>query len=95
MTTWFPVTCPTCGYKMDGHSAIGEEDAVPSAGALSLCIACGSLAVYADVLGQLVLRQPTGEERGEALQIPTLVAAMFAHRQARAANPDWPTGPNE
>lgn len=95
MTTWFPVVCPTCGYKMDGHSAVGEEDAVPSAGALSICIACGALAVYQDVLGALHLRQPTGEEREAALAQPEVVAVMVAQREARSARRDWPRGPRE
>lgn len=95
MTTFFATTCPTCGYRMDAHSAVGTEDATPTDGNLSVCIACGSLAIYASVLGTLTLRQPTAEEREEALQDPTLLAAMFAQRQARAENPDWPKGPNE
>lgn len=95
MTTHFPATCPTCGYRMDSHSAIGYEDAVPSAGDRSVCIACGSLAIYATALGSLTLRQPTDEEREETLRDPILVAAMIAHRQARANDPSWPRGPAE
>lgn len=95
MTTAFPATCPTCGYRVDAHSAIGTEDATPKPGDISICIACGSLAAYAPALGTLVLRPLTAEENEEALQDPRLVAAMFAHRQARASKPDWPRGPKE
>lgn len=95
MTTFFAATCPTCGYRMDAHSAIGGEDAVPAAGSLSVCIACGALAVFEPVLGTLALRQPTHEETEAALADPVLVAAMFAQRRARAADATWPRGPLE
>lgn len=97
MTRWFPAKCPTCGYQMDGHSAIGNEDATPSDGDYSICIACGSLAVYVWVtaLGSFILRRPTDEEHDVAMRNDMLVAAMMAHRQARATDPNWPRGPLE
>lgn len=96
MTTFFAARCPTCGYVMDAHSAVGDEDAVPSAGDRSVCLACGALAIYETVLGTLRLRLPSHDETEESLGDPTLVFAMFAHRQARAENLDeWPRGPKE
>lgn len=97
MTTWFPVKCPTCGYQMDGHSAIGDEDATPDEGDVSVCIACGSIGVYVwmTALGGFILRKPTPDEHESFMRNPTLVAAMVAHRQARATHPDWPRGPLE
>lgn len=96
MTTFFPVSCPTCGYRMDAHSAVGTEDATPKPGDRSVCLACGALAIYHQVLGSLVLRLPTHDETEESLGDPTVVGAMFAHRQARATYAgEWPRGPRE
>lgn len=97
MTTEFPATCPTCGYRMDAHSAIGDHDAVPKDGDFSICIACGSPAIYTwlEGLGILALRQPTASENVEAMRDDRIIAAMLAHRQARASKPDWPRGPKE
>lgn len=95
MTTFFSATCPECGYLMDAHSAIGEEDATPSAGDFSVCIACGALCVYQPILGSLALRRPTPEEHESGMESPTLVAAMFAQRAARSRDASWPRGPKE
>lgn len=96
MTTLFEAPCPTCGYRADAHTAVGDEDAVPKPGDVSLCIACGALAVYEPVMGSaLVLRLPTTEERDEFLANDLIVKAMLAQREGRATMPNWPRGPRE
>lgn len=50
--------CPTCSYEMDCASCL-DDDAAPSAGAFSICIRCGSLAVFDDAL-RLVI--PSAEQ---------------------------------
>jgi len=96
MTSYFAASCPTCGYQMDAHSAVGYEDAVPSTGDWSVCLACGALMIFQRTFGKLTLRLPTDAERDAALQDDVVVAAMFAQRAARTANEDdWPRGPKE
>ena len=93
MTTLFPATCPICGYQVDAHSAVGEHDAIPSDGAISICIACGEPSVFTAVLGgALALRRPTPAERDDILRDDTVISVMLAHRQAREQDPNWPRG---
>lgn len=96
MTSYFAASCPSCGYEMDAHSAVGHHDAVPGTGDWSVCLACGQLLIYRRVFGKLSLRLPTDVELQEALQDPVVVATMLAQRDARSKNEnDWPRGPKE
>lgn len=94
MTTFFAAFCWSCGYAMDAHSAIGDRDATPGDGDVSICLACGEPGIYQSVLGGLVIRRPTDTERTDILQDPTIISTLLAHRAAIEQNPtDWPRGP--
>lgn len=40
--------CPHCRKKLDGYTSVGEPDAVPEPGALSICGYCGTFGVYVE-----------------------------------------------
>lgn len=90
--------CPGCGYVSDSDSYIGgpdEKPKRPNVGDLSVCIACGDVALYQrDFVGQLELRAPTPDERRD-LELDDLVRrARAGIGQARAEHShSWPTGP--
>jgi NAD-dependent SIR2 family protein deacetylase len=51
-------SCPKCGYKMDRTTG-AFEDAQPMEGDISMCLACGSPAIFRK---DLTIRIPTEEE---------------------------------
>lgn len=58
-----PLHCRTCGSKVDDFTPVGDDDAVPEAGNVSVCLYCGTLSIYT---GEgLNLRMPTPEEMAE------------------------------
>lgn len=56
-------SCPTCGYRTDGHSPVGTAGPIqPKAGDISICLQCGQLLIFElDMIG-LRLRLPTTTE---------------------------------
>jgi hypothetical protein len=55
-----PFTCLRCGYEFDRAGGIGRDpQPTPSAGAVSLCIKCGDVAIFLEGGG---LRVPTAAE---------------------------------
>jgi hypothetical protein len=59
--------CVECGYKMDMASCV--NGGTPRSGCFSLCIRCGSLAVFDDTLR---LRKPTLDEYVISMLMPDL-----------------------
>lgn len=66
-------TCPHCGKRNDGHTAIDGEPAVPKPGDVSLCFTCGGLGIYTED----AMRKPTDDELFECMQDEQLKRAMF------------------
>lgn len=65
-----PVTCPECGYEMDGVSGVNGASH-PDDGSISLCMQCGKISVFALVEdGKFRLDQPTAEVEREVLEDP-------------------------
>ena len=57
------VCCLACGYAMDAARQVsGEVKCGPCPGALSLCAACGNLAIYVD---DRLIREPSSDELEE------------------------------
>lgn len=79
--TPIPVTaCPHCGRALEASLSCPENSqAVPTPGALSVCIGCAGLAVFTDVLG---LRPLTYAEFSE-LDIATKLALTKAQSAVR------------
>lgn len=91
----FMTECPSCGYKHDSHSAIGDDDASPDPGSISICLACGDVSIYAGEVGALYLREATQEEREEILKDSEIVRAMTILRDLKSIRKSWPKGPKE
>lgn len=43
-------TCPICGYEMDDATCPAESKVSPSTGDLSVCLNCGELLMFNDIL---------------------------------------------
>lgn len=52
-------TCPVCKYEMDSATCVGVEGIEPQPGDVSLCLNCGEVLQYNDIL---VLKTVTDEE---------------------------------
>ena len=84
--------CPWCGYRHEVASAVGGDGPrKPDAGSISICIACGEVAVFElDFLG-LRLREPTDEERASIEEDDTVRQVREAWRVVQARHPhSWP-----
>lgn len=68
-------SCPACGYKFDAATGLGTDDA-PDGGAVSICLACGALGIYAVVLGVLTVRATTPDEHEELIQDDNIRRAL-------------------
>lgn len=89
--------CPACGYRFEVASQVGrpdDEPSRPSAGAISICIACAEPAIFEDDFVGLRLRKPTDEERA-ALEADDLVGELRGAVVAmRVRHPhSWPGQP--
>lgn len=51
--------CPKCGYNLDTHTCVSEEDAKPSPGDVGICLECKTILVYDE---NLLSREPSNEE---------------------------------
>jgi hypothetical protein len=72
-------SCWRCGYVFDAvTAAYGDDDRLPTAGAVSICIDCGAVGLYADGPTGLVVRQPTDAEHADLLDDPAVVRALVA-----------------
>jgi transcription elongation factor Elf1 len=85
-------TCPACGTKADGYTAVGDENATPGTGDCSICAYCRAVAVYVvSDDGSVALRDATTEELMEIRRHPEVRAAQEAvaemHRQYGAPRP--------
>ena len=67
--------CPSCGYKFDAATGLNGADR-PSEGAVSICLACGSLGIFTYVLGQLTVRAATPAEHDELIGDPFIRRAL-------------------
>jgi hypothetical protein len=54
-----PVTCLQCKAVNDGATCVGEEDATPEPGSISVCSDCGHIMAYDD---NTQLRELTDKE---------------------------------
>lgn len=90
-----PIECPTCGYRFDAASRLtddpGAQAEAPDDGSVSICLACGSLGIFAD--GVTRLRLPTADERAELMASVEIQAVVQAVTEARDRQRDWPRGP--
>lgn len=84
--------CPWCEYVFDDQAAIGGDGPrQPTAGSISVCIACGQLGVYADDMLGLRIRKPTEEEQAELDADPMLQQVRAAWREVERRHPHaWP-----
>ena len=85
------LTCPACGYRMDGSTELDGHKAPPKDGDWSVCIACATVNIYAN--NATVLRPPTVEERDEYVRAPSVQAAVQAVIEVRDRAESWPKGP--
>lgn len=87
------LSCPACGYKHDAASPLAGDDHVPTAGSISLCMACGEPAVFtgSEAFGY-GLRPATAEERASILAQDDVIKAREVIAFARVVKPDWPRG---
>lgn len=75
-TTPLDATCYHCGYVFDAASGFNTEE-MPSDGALSVCINCGSLSVYfTDADGSLAHRPVTADEKAQFMKDEGVVEAV-------------------
>lgn len=65
--------CWKCGYKFDSMTC-ATSDHKPKEGNVSMCIACGALAIYTK---EMQLRKPTDEENAQVSNVPVLVTAQI------------------
>jgi predicted nucleic-acid-binding Zn-ribbon protein len=73
-TERFPETrCRACGYTLNALAHVGGIEGV-TAGDVSVCIACGNVAIFTD---DLALRAPTAAEWRDIMANP-LVAHIVA-----------------
>lgn len=42
--------CPVCHYEMDAATCVEKQEAEPSAGDLSVCLNCGAMLQFNDIL---------------------------------------------
>lgn len=84
--------CPACGYVFDDQTAIGGDGPrQPTAGSISICIACGEPGIYVDDMLGLRIRQPTDEERAELDADETVRQVRAAWREVERRHPHaWP-----
>ena len=89
-----PAECWKCGYVVDAATSI-DEDATPTEGDVSVCIACGVPGVFVMTDRGLSLSKPTLESELEIYQNETVKKLIFAVRYAKSKDPNWPKGPRE
>jgi hypothetical protein len=87
--------CWSCGYTHDATSALDGDNAIPEPGDVSVCLACGEVAIFAVIMGRLGTREPTRAEREDANHNRGVVTARLIQREARERDPAWPHGPRE
>ena len=65
--------CWRCNYKIDSTSSATGRDK-PKAGDVSMCLACGAVAIFTD---DMQLREPTVTELAEVSGNPVLIKAQI------------------
>jgi hypothetical protein len=71
--------CPTCGYRMTEHSAVGGDGPrLPKAGDASVCIRCGQVLLYVNDMVGLRFRLPTAPELEELLDEDRIAQVLAA-----------------
>lgn len=82
-------TCPSCGAKVDGHSAIGHGEVDPDPGDVSICLYCSGLSIYTPY----GLRVTTDEEWRSIMAQDDVQKALAAIAAVRAKGdiPPCPT----
>jgi hypothetical protein len=70
--------CPGCHVNNDGATSVELDGAVPADGDATVCVYCGTLAIF--TRGAKHLRRPTAAERTELLADPDVRTAMRAVR---------------
>ena len=71
--------CPSCQADIPRSSGMDDSEAAPSTGDVSMCIYCGSLALYEVDGKRLRLRTPTMTETIELQADPDVQRALTAH----------------
>jgi hypothetical protein len=81
--------CPTCGYQMTEHSAVGGDGPrIPKAGDASACIRCGQVLLYVlDMVG-LRFRLPTQPELEQLLEEQRIAQVLSAWVEAFHRTPE-------
>jgi hypothetical protein len=69
-----PSACLHCGKVLDEATCV-DRDALPEAGAATICISCGHIMVFAD---DMSLRDPSNEEMIEIAADPRILAVQHA-----------------
>lgn len=73
--TYVPVSfCLSCGKELDAVTSVNDGD-TPGPGAVTVCLACGHIAIFAD---DLTLRAPTREEELGIAGNPDILAVQRA-----------------
>lgn len=85
------IPCQRCGYRFDATTCTTDAALLPADGDLSICLACGELAIFAEGPDGLTLRPATADERADALCDDSIVRVLLARQEAADASADWPT----
>jgi hypothetical protein len=77
-----PMKCLGCGVILDGALEV-QSSGEPKPESVSMCVYCGSIAIYTKVLGKLALRHPTDKELKEIMLQPNVRQAIWATAEVR------------
>lgn len=72
--------CPTCGRSNDAVSGATPSAIIPTAGDVTVCIGCASIAVFAPGPSGLIQRLPTEAEAVEFASDPEVQRVVAAIR---------------
>jgi len=67
--------CLDCGEALDAATSVGDSDSTPSSGDVTICIKCGHIMAFDDLLR---LRELTGEEIVDMAGDPRIIAIQKA-----------------
>jgi len=69
--------CPNCGEHLDACSGVEAHGKAPSPGDITVCLYCGHLMAFTDILGLRVL---TEAELNEVSDDPRIMAIQAARK---------------
>jgi hypothetical protein len=74
--------CIGCGRPNDGALEM-QDGGRPEPEDAAICISCGTISIYTEVMGKLAFRHPTEEELKELLAQENVRKAIWATGEAR------------